>query len=323
MSIKEKELVRLRSIKSRIEDKRNFYAYYKLGPFSLGHSATVANSLRRSLLTELPGVAISEVEIQGVTHEYSALRGVRESVLEILLNLKTIIFASSHKLAKPALGYLRVQGPGVVRADLLVLPSYVQAVDPEQYIATLSYDGSLNIKFVVSSGIGTSVNTPFSVQQQHLFVKKRAPKAPQDKDRVNTSKGDILVGEKNNLKIPLDTSFVPVKKVNFRIDVEEMLEKPKEFISLEIWTNGSIHPRQALHDAVKELLVLFYPLQRVTHLDKVVYASHRRLRRLKQPLQEGVKGKKKARTITNKEKTDNLLKKKRQLAVTKLFKRVT
>nr|YP_009105616.1 alpha subunit of RNA polymerase [Xylochloris irregularis]AIT94339.1 alpha subunit of RNA polymerase [Xylochloris irregularis] len=315
-----KELVRLRSIKSQIEDKKSFYAYYQLGPFSLGHSATVANSLRRSLLTELAGVAISEVEIQGVTHEYSALRGVRESVLEILVNLKNIVLTSSHKLRKPALGYLRVQGPGVVRANLLVLPSYVQAVDPEQYIATLSYDGSLNIKFFVSSGAGNSINTPFTVQQQHLFVQKRGPK-----QRANRgSKGEIV--EKNNLKIPLDTSFVPVKKVNFRIDVEERLEKPKEFIFLEIWTNGSIHPRQALHDAVKALLILFYPLQQVTHLDKIAYASRRRF---KYPFLNSVsKSKiqssdKRQRGLKRKEETrQSDLKKKRQLVVTKLFKTV-
>lgn len=305
-----KELVRLRNIKSRIEDKRSFYAHYQLGPFSLGHSTTVANSLRRSLLTKLTGVAISEVELQGVTHEYSALRGVRESVLEILLNLKNIVLTSSHKLRKPALGYLRVRGPGVVRANLLVLPSYVQAVDPEQYIATLSYDGSLNIKFFMSSGAGNSVNTPFTVQQQHRFVNKRRPKQ-QTKHRTT----EFVPTEKNNLKIPLDTNLVPVKKVNFRVKIEERLEKPKEFISLEIWTNGSIHPRQALHDAVKELLILFYPLQRVTHLDKVVYASRRRF---KQPLGGSVG----SVTMEKRgEKTAGLFKKKRQLVVTKLFKR--
>ena len=81
-----------------------------------------------------------------MTHEYSVLPGIRESVLEILLNLKQVVFTSNHKITRPVYGYLKSYGPGIVKAKSFQLPSYIQCVDPEQYIATLSYDGFLNLK---------------------------------------------------------------------------------------------------------------------------------------------------------------------------------
>lgn len=291
------ELVSLRCITSRIEEKKTFYACYQLGPFSIGHSLTVANTLRRSLLTELTGLAIIEVEFQGVMHEYSVLPGIRESILEILLNLKQIVFTSKNRIQRPVYGYLKTYGPGIVKAKSFKLPAYIQCVDPEQYIATLSYDGFLSLKFVLIQGTRYSSNYPQTVQKaalnqnslnnyttrsyiqnQNFFVVNEnktkfqrvshyQKKEIDQKEKFENKQSRDL--EKNNIIITLDTVFVPIKKVNFSIEIDEKLHKPKEFILFEIWTNGSIHPRQALHDAAKQLLLTFYPIQKAISLNRL------------------------------------------------------
>jgi len=160
---------------SRIENNKSFYGCFYLGSFDSGQSITVANALRRSLLTDCTGLAIISVKIENVQHEYSTLPGVRDSVLDILLNLKEIVlkkiknpFGGPHgyknkglssvydkvgsTFFKPVIGYLKVRGPGIIRAKDLRLPPFIQCVDPNQYIATLAEDGLLNVKFVIMEG---------------------------------------------------------------------------------------------------------------------------------------------------------------------------
>ncbi len=159
----------------RIEKNRSFYGCFYLGSFDSGQSITVANALRRSLLSDCTGLAIISVKIENVYHEYSTLSGVRDSVLDILLNFKEIVLKKSRNplkgahgykkkglssvydqvgstFFKPLIGYLKVKGPGVIRAKDLRLPSFIQCVDPNQYIATLAEDGFLNLKFVIMEG---------------------------------------------------------------------------------------------------------------------------------------------------------------------------
>lgn len=137
---------------SRIETNKSFYGCFYLGPFEPSQSITIANALRRTLLSELYGLAIVSVEIEGATHEYSTLPGIKDSVLDILLNLKEIVLKKTIKNFKPQVGYLRVRGPGVVRASHFHLPSFIQCVDPNQYIATLADNGFLNMKFIIQYG---------------------------------------------------------------------------------------------------------------------------------------------------------------------------
>lgn len=137
---------------SRIENNRSFYGCFYLGPFEPSQSITIANTLRRTLLSEIYGVAIVSVEIEGAAHEYSSLPGVRESVLDILLNLKEIVLKKTIKTITPQIGYLRAHGPGVVTAANLRLPPFIQCVDPSQYIANLSHNGFLNMKFIIQYG---------------------------------------------------------------------------------------------------------------------------------------------------------------------------
>ena len=156
---------------SKIENNRSFYGCFNLGPFEPSQSITIANALRRTLLSELYGLSIISVEIEGATHEYSNLSGVKDSVLDILLNLKEIVLKKSinplslrkrwnfgsigHEqgaLYSPQIGYLKARGPGVVRASNMRLPPFLQCVDPDQYIATLAEDGFLNMRFIIQYG---------------------------------------------------------------------------------------------------------------------------------------------------------------------------
>nr|ALO21243.1 alpha subunit of RNA polymerase [Chloromonas radiata] len=149
----------------RIENNRSFYGSFSLGPFEAGQSITIANALRRTLLSELKGLAITSAEIEGAFHEYSTLPGVRDSILDILLNLKDIVLkrsvhygnkkrgaSDSATFKTEQIGYLKTIGPGVVTASELKLPPGIQCVDPDQYIATLSEEGILNIKFYINEG---------------------------------------------------------------------------------------------------------------------------------------------------------------------------
>nr|UZA61381.1 RNA polymerase alpha subunit [Chlorogonium euchlorum] len=177
---------------SRIENNQSFYGCFYLGPFNESESLTIANALRRTLLSECPGLAIISVIIEDVNHEYSTLSGVRDSVLDILLNLKEIVLKKvknpwltykqkgvssaynqvGSSFFKPVVGYLKVKGPGIVRAKDLRLPPFIQCVDPDQYIATLSENGSLNMKFVIMEGKSSIIQKANSFVD-YSFVKKR------------------------------------------------------------------------------------------------------------------------------------------------------
>nr|YP_009629534.1 RNA polymerase alpha subunit [Chlorococcum tatrense]AYQ94318.1 RNA polymerase alpha subunit [Chlorococcum tatrense] len=220
---------------SRIENNRSFYGCFNLGTFDAAQSLTVANALRRTLLSECPGLGIISVTIENVSHEYSTLPGMRESVLDLLLNLKEIVFCSGKRNnfnysdkskgvgtkllrsealqelrssttdvnkselikdnekttaliyektgitsfqsqrgpKKPIVGYLKVKGPGVIRAKDLKLPPLIQCVDPDQYIATLAEDGFLCMKFIIMEGKGYLIQKSNSFIDNTL-VKKRA-----------------------------------------------------------------------------------------------------------------------------------------------------
>lgn len=174
---------------SRIESNRSFYGCFYLGPFDSGQSLTVANALRRTLISECPGLGIVSVTIDNVTHEYSTIPGMRESVLDLLLNIKEIVLKKRNKAyslykknsmiynqigtsyLKPVSGFLKVKGPGVIRAKDLKLPPFLECVDPQQYIATLADDGLLCMKFIIMEGKGYLIPN-FSSQSSSLMSSK-------------------------------------------------------------------------------------------------------------------------------------------------------
>jgi DNA-directed RNA polymerase subunit alpha len=238
----------------RIENPRSFYGCFYLGPFKAGQSLTVANALRRTLLSEINGYAITSVYIEGANHEYSALPGVRDTVLDILLNLKEIVFRIISPISISVIGYLQVRGPGVIRACDLKLPKSIQCVDPDQYIATLTHDGNLNLKFVMSEGQHYQVQTPKIIEEENKKFNSLTTKLP----------------------LSIDPVFMSVNKVNYIVESDELHKSikprynPSQVIILEIWTNGSIHPREALSEGLKKLLLLFSSLNQMNYIAQII-----------------------------------------------------
>lgn len=258
-------------IESRIEENKNFYGRFLLGPFEVGQGLTLANSLRRTLLSDISGLALVAVEIEGALHEYSTLPGVQESILDILLNLKQIVLISRFDLHQPVFGFLKVQGPGIVTANDLKLPSSIQCVDPQQYIATLSYDGFLSIKFFVCQ------KKNYFFFKNASLKKKKSSKLKKTKIQysfLDKKKNTFLINKTSNV-VSLDPNFFSVNKVNYLIETCSLFlfEKPKEQIFLEIWTNGSLHPRQAINEAAKKLVHLFSSFQENLFSKPVLFKS--------------------------------------------------
>lgn len=256
----------LSCVESRVENNRKFYGRFQLGPFETGQALTVGNAFRRTLLSELTGVAIIAVEIEGAKHEYSTLRGVRESVLDLLLNLKQIILTSQFQLQQPEFGFLQVQGPAVVTAKDLKLPVSIKSVDPDKYIATLSFDGSLTIKFIICQGKNYS---------SFVHLINTIQKSIQQKQNDFNFFKEYQLKSFSNL-LPIDGLFMPVERVNFLLETYNSVKynQSKERLILEVWTNGSIHPRHAIHEAAKNLVQLFLPFQE-TRVSKSVFLNSR------------------------------------------------
>lgn len=164
----------LSCLESRSEGNGSIYGRFLLGPFKVGQGTTVATALRRTLLSELQGIAITAVEIKGVTHQYSSIAGVRESTLDIVLNLKQIVLTGDIRNGLPAIGYLTVQGPKTARARDLKLPNGIRCVDEDQYIATVSANGALAMKFFISAG--KNYVSPHSPSAQTLAPSVFQPK---------------------------------------------------------------------------------------------------------------------------------------------------
>ncbi|HEY9850146.1 MAG TPA: DNA-directed RNA polymerase subunit alpha [Leptolyngbyaceae cyanobacterium] len=216
-------------VESNIEKNRGQYSKFVLEPLERGQGTTVGNALRRVLLSNLPGSAVTAVRIAGVNHEFATIPGVREDVLEILLNMKEIVFKSNSP--QPQIGRLVATGPSTVTALQFDLPSEIEVVDPNQYVATLADGAKLEMEFRLETGKGY-----------------RAV------DRAHDESAAIDF-------LQIDAIFMPVRKVNY--SVEEIRgdgSVEKDRLLMEIWTNGSISPQEALSQAAAMLVDLFNPL---------------------------------------------------------------
>lgn len=217
-------------VESKTLNNNSQYSRFVLEPLERGQGTTVGNALRRILLANLEGAAVTAVRIAGVSHEFATIQGVREDVLEIMLNLKEVILKSY--TSQPQIGRVMITGPGTVRAAQFDLPSEVEIVDPGQYIATLAEGAKLEMEFRIEKGQGY-----------------RAVERGRD-DGVAV---DFL---------QIDAVFMPVKKVNYTVEnvrVDGSLEKDR--LLLDIWTNGSLTAQEALSQAASILVDLFNPLK--------------------------------------------------------------
>ncbi len=193
-----------------------------------GQGITIGNQLRRVLLGDLGGMAISAVRIAGISHEFSTIPGVREDILEILLNLKEIVFQS--KTQNVQFGRLKIQGPAVITADLIQLPPDLKIINPNHYIATISTSNILEIEFKFEYGTGYKLASQTFLEEADNYLQ-------------------------------LDTIFMPVQKVDFKIEnVYDSSNNITERLLIDIWTNGSISPNEALKSAAQIIINLFTSL---------------------------------------------------------------
>ena len=219
--------ISIKCLKSEKIESGACHGQFLINSLRPGQGITIGNQLRRVLLNDLGGVAISAVRIAGVSHEFSTIPGVREDILEILLNLKGIVFTSNVKTVQ--FGRLKIQGPVVVTADLIQLPSNLEIVNPNHYIMTISTPNIIELEFKFEYGTG------YKLASQTF-----------SEDTVNDN------------YLQLDTIFMPVQKVDFKIEnVYDNANNISERIFLDIWTNGSISPNKAFKSAAQITIDLF------------------------------------------------------------------
>ena len=219
--------ISIKCLKSEKIESGACHGQFLISSLKPGQGITVGNQLRRVLLNDLGGIAISAVRIAGISHEFSTIPGVREDILEILLNLKGIVFKSKSKTQTPQFGRLKIQGPTVVTADLIQLPSNLEIVNSNHYIMTISTSNILEIEFKFEYGTG------YKLASQSFL-------------------------EENENYLQLDTIFMPVQKVDFKIEnVYDNNNNITERVFLDLWTNGSISPNEALKSAAQITIDLF------------------------------------------------------------------
>jgi DNA-directed RNA polymerase subunit alpha len=217
-----KDLIRPKRLEIEKETLTPFYGRFAAEPFERGFGITIGNSLRRILLSSLQGAAITSVKIDGVLHEFSTIPGVKEDVTEIILNLKEVRL----KLHTEGPKTIRVKTEGikVLKAGDIQTGDAVEILNPEHYIATLSKDAKLSIEMVVKMGRG--------------YVP--AERNKEENQPIGT--------------IPIDAIFSPIKKVNYTVTnarVGQITDYDK--LTLEVWTDGSLSPEEAVAHAAKIL----------------------------------------------------------------------
>ncbi len=220
-------------VESVVEDDQSQYSRFVIEPLERSQGTTVGNALRRVLLSNLEGTAVTSVRIAGASHEFSTIPGVREDVLDILLNMKETVLKSYS--AQPQIGRLVVQGPAKVTAANFDLPSDVDLISTDRYIASISAGHKLEMEFRIERGKGYRAI---------------------DRSREETGGVEFM---------QIDAVFMPVRKVNY--SVENFLDAeglPKDRLNMEIWTNGSLTAQQAMSEAAALLVAMFNPLKDVT-----------------------------------------------------------
>nr|YP_010334036.1 RNA polymerase alpha subunit [Malus fusca]UNH87886.1 RNA polymerase alpha subunit [Malus fusca]UNH88900.1 RNA polymerase alpha subunit [Malus fusca] len=211
-------------VESRTDSKRLYYGRFILAPLMKGQADTIGIAMRRALLGEIEGTCITRAKSEKIPHEYSTIVGIQESVHEILMNLKEIVLKSNLYGTRNA--SICVKGPGYVTAQDIILPPSVESVDNTQYIANLTEPMNLCIELQIERNRGYRIKTPNNFQDGSY---------------------------------PIDAVFMPVRNANHSIHSYVNGNEKQEILFLEIWTNGSLTPKEALHEASRNLINLFIP----------------------------------------------------------------
>lgn len=197
------------------------YGEFVVEPLPRGYGVTLGNPLRRILLSSIPGTAVTSVYIEDVLHEFSTIDGVKEDVMQIILNLKDLVVKMYDD--DPVTLTLRADSAGEVTAAAFDVPSNAEVVNPELHIATLAKGGRLVMEVRVERGVGY---VPAEIHGT--------------KDRINS--------------IPVDALFTPVRRVAYRVEDTRVGQKTDlDRLTLRVWTDGSVDPRSALDQAVDTL----------------------------------------------------------------------
>lgn len=218
-----KDLMRPRRIEVEGDNQNAFYGKFIAEPLERGFGLTIGNGIRRILLSSLQGAAITDIKIEGVSHEFSTIPAVVEDVTEIVLNFKDVVPYLEDK--DEALLHLEAVGPCLVTAGMIAGDPAVQILNPQQHIATLGEGAKLNIEITVKVGRGYS---------------------PADKNKVEGAPtGTIFI----------DAIFSPIRRVNLNVTNARVGQRTDyDKLTMEIWTNGSIDPRSAVAQAAHILV---------------------------------------------------------------------
>lgn len=198
------------------------YGRYIIGPLESGYGVTLGNSLRRVLLSSLEGAAITAIRVTDIPHEFSAIPGVREDVIQVMLQLKQVRLLMEGE--GPQYMTLRVDGPGVVTAGDIMAPPEIEILNPDLYLFTVDEDDvHLDFEFTVDKGRG------------YLSADGR---------------GRMPIGV-----LPVDAIFSPIRRVNFHVDRARVGQLTNyDRLTLEVWTDGRVEPLDALKDAARVLV---------------------------------------------------------------------
>ncbi len=223
-------------------DVDNNYAKFECQPLERGYGMTIGNSLRRILLSSLPGTAITSIKIEGVLHEFSTIPNVVEDVPELIVNLKSVRLKSEENEEKVM--HIDFKGPGEVTAKDIITDGTIEILNGDLHIATVEEGGHLQIELTTDKGRG-----------------------------YNTAEQNKKTNQALNV-LPIDSIFTPVKKVNYSVEntrVGQMVDYDK--LTIEVWTDGSLKPFEALSLAAKVMtghLELFIDLSETAKNTKVM-----------------------------------------------------
>jgi DNA-directed RNA polymerase subunit alpha len=224
-------MFQIQYLESKSKIPTEFYSKYSIGPFIKGQSTTIGNALRRVLLSNLQGLAVTGVRIKGIDHEFSTIPNVREDVVDILLNIKQIVLKGT--VTEPILARLKTKNPGIITAGNMELPNNISLVDPRQYIASMTGKGDLEMEFLIDRG----------------------------QNYVPSGKIDSILPAGF---FSVDAVFMPVTKVNFFVETSRSNTSSQlESLILEIWTDGSITPSEALSSSA-EILENTFKILKIT-----------------------------------------------------------
>lgn len=226
-------------------NEENNYGKFILSPLERGYGTTLGNSLRRVLLSSLPGTAISSIKFdEGVLHEFTTVKGVIEDVPEIILNIKGIAIKKLVENSDPITLRLDIQGPKIVTAGDITGEVDLEIVNKDHYICTVNDEGSIHMELNVVDGSGYALADQNKLEDDPIGL------------------------------IAIDSSFTPVKKVNYQVEntrVEQIIDYNK--LILEVWTNGTITPQEAVSEGAQILINYLDFFTELPDLDEEIHTE--------------------------------------------------